>query len=323
MTHRRSTPRRHIVVGLLGALLLSMAAPTARSEEASPPTRFRANQVAERALIVSIDGLRPDVLLRADAPTIRGLMAAGSFTMWAVTTPVAVTLPSHTSMLTGVPPEKHGVTWNDDRPADRRVYPKVPTLFEVARRAGRTTALAAGKSKFSALLKPGTLDLAMVPTNGEMADTAVADTVAHWIRTRRPQVIFVHLADVDLTGHEHGWGSSAQLASIAVADRCVGRLLAALEAGGLRDSTILLVTSDHGGAGTSHGRDDPRSRHIPWILAGPGIRRNLELTGTKGLTVRTEDTFATLCELLGLDTPRKGIEGRSVRAALDSTPSRR
>ena len=39
----------------------------------------------------------------------RALMHRGSFTMWAQTTAVSVTLPSHVSMLTGVPPSMHGI----------------------------------------------------------------------------------------------------------------------------------------------------------------------------------------------------------------------
>ena len=36
----------------------------------------------DHVIIISIDGLRPDVLLRADAPTIRSMMARGCFTFW-------------------------------------------------------------------------------------------------------------------------------------------------------------------------------------------------------------------------------------------------
>src|SRR5262245_14863331 len=75
-----------------------------------------------RAVIVSIDGLRPDVLLRARAPTLRGLMGRGSFSMWATTTPAAVTLPSHVSMLTGVTPRRHGVEWNSDLPLSQPIW---------------------------------------------------------------------------------------------------------------------------------------------------------------------------------------------------------
>src|SRR4051812_17003518 len=68
---------------------------------------------AERVVIISIDGLRPDLLVRAEVPTLRGLLKAGSYTFWARTVAEAYTLPAHTSMLTGVSPQKHGVTWND------------------------------------------------------------------------------------------------------------------------------------------------------------------------------------------------------------------
>src|SRR4051794_35241398 len=54
-----------------------------------------------RALIISIDGLRPDVMLRADAPNLKSLYTTGSFSFWARTTPLSITLPSHTTMLTG------------------------------------------------------------------------------------------------------------------------------------------------------------------------------------------------------------------------------
>ena len=289
---------------LLGFLLLSAGAPSLAERSASTPG-------ISRALIVSIDGLRPDLLLRAKAPVIHGLMEQGSFTMWARTTDMAVTLPSHTSMLTGVPPSKHGVVWNTDLPPDRLAYPAWPTLFEVARERGFSTAMVAGKSKFSALAKPGTLSWSFVPTETVISDKAVADTASLWIRRYAPQVLFVHLPEVDIAGHAKGWGSAAQLAAIAAADRCVGQILESLRNRGLLDSTVVLVTADHGGAGRSHGPNDVRSREIPWIVSGPGICRNLDLTMNQDLEVRTEDTFATICYLLGIKPP-KAIDGRPV-----------
>ena len=300
-------------VGLILALML----PATWAGAAVPPGATGPPRV-HRALLVSIDGLRPDVLLRAQAPVLRGLMDRGSFTMWAQTTPAAVTLPSHVSMLTGVSPSRHGIEWNTDLPLARPVYPASPTLFEVAHAAGLSTAMAAGKTKFSVLVKPGTLDWWCVPSASTLSDSAVTDTAAGWIAARRPQVLFVHLPDVDLTGHALGWGSPGQLAAVASADRCVGRLLAALARAGLRDSTVILVTADHGGAGRSHGPDDPRSRFVPWIVAGPGVRENVDLTRFAELGIRTEDTFATLCRLLGLAVSGP-LDGRPVsRILVDS-----
>lgn len=264
-----------------------------------------------RAVIVSVDGLRPDLLLRANAPTLRDLMKHGAFTMWAQTTAVAVTLPSHVSMLTGVAPGKHGIEWNTDLPLARPVYSAWPTLFELARQSGYTTAMAAGKPKFKTLEKPGSLSWSSVPKDSILPDAAVADTAVAWIGRYAPQVLFVHLPEVDITGHERGWGSKEQLAAIQGADRCIGRIVAALRSRGVLDSTVILISSDHGGAGTSHGADDVRSREIPWIVSGPGICQDLDLTTDRELNVRTEDTFATICYLLGI-VPPKSIDGHAV-----------
>lgn len=280
-----------------------------------------ASATAERrALIVSVDGLRPDVALRADMPVLRGLMARGSFTMWATTTDVAVTLPSHVSMLTGVPPSSHGITYNSDpRPTDLP-EPAWPTLLELAKRAGMRTAMSAGKSKFSVFIEPGVLDRAYCPARGQQAtDEQVADSAAAWLRTRRPHVMFVHLPGADSAGHALGWGSRGQLASVARADRALGRILRALSAARLADSTLVIVSSDHGGAGTTHGGLDPRSRTIPWIAAGPGVRRNFDLTTIESCRVRTEDTFATVAAWLGLAV-EKPVEGRAVRDIYAARP---
>lgn len=279
---------------------------------------------AERhVLLVSADGLRPDVALRADMPVLRALMARGSFTMWAVTTDLAVTLPSHVSMLTGVPPPAHGITYNHDTRPGEPAEPAWPTLFELAKRAGLRTAMSAGKGKFSLFAEPGALDRAFVPARGASAtDEVVADSAARWLAAVRPNLMFVHLPGLDAAGHANAWGSAAQVAAAAHTDRALGRVLQALARAGMDDSTLVLVSADHGGAGTTHGGLDPRSRTIPWIAAGPGVRRDFDLTTVTSCTVRTEDTFATIAEWLGL-TIERPVEGRPVREAFEAaTPSR-
>ena len=77
----------------------------------------------QRVLVVSIDGLRPDLLLLADAPNARKLLKRGSYSMWAMTTPQSITLPSHVSMLSGVTPNRHGILWNSDLPLEYPVDP--------------------------------------------------------------------------------------------------------------------------------------------------------------------------------------------------------
>lgn len=255
---------------------------------------------AARVLIVSFDGLRPDVALRADMPHVRALMARGSFTLWANTTDVAITLPSHTSMLTGMTPEKHGIRWNNDDPRARPEYPQVPTLFELAKKQGRTTAVAAGKSKFRVFARPGALDWKFIK---EASDDEVASAAAAFIREHQPQVLFVHFPDCDRVGHAVGWGTPEQIDAVSHADKAFGQVLDALDEQKLTARTLIIVTADHGGNGRTHGGLDPRSRHIPWIAAGPGVKPNYDLTRYQPLVINTYDTFATACLVLGIPLP--------------------
>jgi len=284
---------------------LTLAIPAAAQTPRAPHVRY--------ALIVSIDGLRPDVLLRADAPTLRGLMQRGVFSMWARTTDVAITLPSHTSMLTGEPPERHGVTWNGGTPPPFKTGPQVPTLFTLAHRQGLTTALVAGKKKFGALRDPVAVDWSFVPDE-DTQDAAVADSAIEIIRRHSPNVLFVHLGGVDMVGHAYGWGSETQVRAVTLADRSIERVLNALREKGTLDSTVIVVSADHGGSGKSHGAGDERSHYIPWIAVGPGLPANVDLDQDASIHVRTEDTFATVCAMLGITVP-PGVAGRPVKFA--------
>jgi predicted AlkP superfamily pyrophosphatase or phosphodiesterase len=270
----------------------------------------------EHVVLVSMDGLRPDVALRANMKNLRALMDAGAFTFWARTTAVAVTLPSHTSMITGVPPDDHEIEWNRDMPFREPVYPSYPTVLELATRAGLSTAMAAGKSKFSTLDKPGTITQVFVPKQSVIDDAQVGDHAVEMIARAKPALLFVHLPGVDSAGHHSGWGSPAQLAAAERVDVQLGRILAALDAAQIRASTAVLVSADHGGAGLTHGADDARSRHIPWVLSGPGVRRGYDLTRNRELEIRTEDSAATICYLLGLNCGK--ITGVPVLAAFEN-----
>lgn len=267
---------------------------------------------ATRVLIVSIDGLRPDMALRARTPNLHRLMETGSFSFWARTTAVAITLPSHVSMLTGVNPRKHDIEWNKDLPLSEPVYPNFPTLFEVAHLKKYTTAIAAGKSKFTALAKPGTLDWMWIAAESTTTDAQVTEHAIEIIRHHQPQVMFIHFPSTDNVGHAKGWGSPAQLATIESADTELGEVLSVLDELKLKEDTFIIITSDHGGAGRSHGPDDPRSRHIPWIAVGPGVRTNLDLTTYADLTINTEDTFATASLVLKLPLDKR-LDGKPVK----------
>ncbi len=268
-----------------------------------------------RVLIVSIDGLRPDCALRADAPNIRTLMDEGAFSFWATTTPAAITLPSHTSMLTGVTIERHGITGNDDKAAATETL-LVPTIFDIARKARISTGMAAGKSKFSIFVPA--IDHGWVPPKSATANVDVADHAVEIIHTFQPRLMFVHFPSADSVGHARGWGTREQIEAIEDADKNLGRVLDALRQDGLYEGTTIILTADHGGAGKSHGANDDRSKFIPWIIRGPGVIQNIDLTQFRDLKIQTYDTMATACNVLKL-TPPDGIDGKPILQAFAAT----
>jgi predicted AlkP superfamily pyrophosphatase or phosphodiesterase len=304
--------------GACAWMLATLASSMAAMAVASAVKPQRPIPEVEHIVLISVDGLRPDLALRANMPTLRGMLRDGSFTFWARTTDVSITLPSHTSMVTGVSPSKHGVTWNDGGARKGNRYPLVPTVMEIASRAGYVTAMVAGKSKFAALARPGVLTCSFVPAvdvglvNNEVVVMHTEECIAEY----KPNLLFVHLPDVDSAGHRSGWGSAEQIAALEKTDIQVGRIFEALKGAGMRPSTVVILSADHGGAAHTHGPNDVRSQEIPWIIDGPGIRPDYDLSQAQGLSVHTEDTAATILYLLGL--PRAAyLQGRPVMAALD------
>src|SRR5688572_10635122 len=301
------------LIYLANKTLLRDAPITAASLAPRPPR-------VERVLIISIDGCRPDLLLRANMPNVRGLMRRGTFTLWARTTAMSITLPSHTSMVSGVTPDWHRIFWND-KPLG--TYPEVPTIFDLAHRVGLTTGLVAGKSKFHDLARPGSCDWVEVYKNvkyPETVDHLVGDSAADMIRRHRPKVMFVHFPDVDSAGHDRGWSSREQMIALDKADVAIGKVLGALYDIGAMESTFIILSADHGGQGKSHGPNDARSRHIPWIAVGPGVRTNYDLTIQDKVQVNTEDTFATACAMMGIPYPADRIDGKFVEQIIDKDP---
>jgi predicted AlkP superfamily pyrophosphatase or phosphodiesterase len=161
-----------------------------------------------------------------------------------------------------------------------------------------------GKIKLEQIAVPGTVDTVAYVTGG---DSKVAGQAADYLREGATGVVFVHLPDVDMAGHLHGWLSSPQLDFVTRADEAVGLLLQTLEELGRLESTLIIVTADHGGIGTSHGGSDPESMTIPWIVAGPGVKPGSEIEGE----VRVFDTAVTAAWALGLPLPGEW-EGRPI-----------
>jgi arylsulfatase A-like enzyme len=125
-----------------------------------------------------------------------------------------------------------------------------------------------------------------------------------------------------LTDDKWREGVQAYLASVSFADAMVGRLVAALDASGRAENTIIVLWGDHGFHLGEKGRWRKstlweESTHVPFIVVAPGVTT----PGTRSAhAVSLMDIYPTLVELAGLDLPAH-VEGRSLVPLLQD-PSR-
>ncbi len=289
-----------------------------RSAPLSPLPTQPMQSVSRNVVVVSIDGLRPDAIETYGASMLQRLMREGTYTLNASTIHPSKTLPSHTSMLTGQPPERHGVLWNNVASAEADSI-DLPNIFGMARTHGYSTAAFFSKAKFQPLQLEGTLDYSQAPGGwfGRWSSERTIADVAEYLEKARPNVLFVHLTDPDAAGHRGGWMSADYGRGVLAADRAMGRLISMADRAYGSGKYTVIVTADHGGHGKNHGSDDPRDVTIPWIAWGQGVKQGV-LTQS---TVRTMDTAATVLWLLAVAEPAEEWMGQPVIEAYTTTPA--
>jgi predicted AlkP superfamily pyrophosphatase or phosphodiesterase len=256
-------------------------------------------------LVIGVDGLSPAGIRAARTPNLDRLMKEGAWSFTAGAVMPSVSSPNWASMIMGVSPEEHQITSNAWARTDIREKTycggkngeTFPTIFRVVREKYPEGDIACFHDwdDFGRLVEPGVPTL-IADCRGEDRTTREA---AAYLVANRPLLTFVHLDHVDHAGHEAGWYTPAYYQGVEKLDQLVGQLVAALKRAKMYDQTVILLTADHGGIDKKHGGDTPEERTIPWIIRGPGIRKNTPLTGA----IRTFDTAATVAYLLGAGLP--------------------
>lgn len=316
-THPVARASRRALCTVVAGLAL-LTPPVAASEPLLPDPPSMAEVAAVRStdhvLVISIDGLRPDAIDHFGATTLQRLTREGAHSYRAQTILPSKTLPSHTSMLTGVTPAVHGITWNGDRTLLTGPL-KIPTVFQVARQAGQKTAAFFSKAKFHHLEAPGSLDHVESPL-GWWGTWDAGHTVAQVVDDLEKEewnLVFVHLGDPDYAGHESGWMSEPYGAAVRKADAAVYRILQEADRVWGRENYTVLLTADHGGDEHGHGLDTPAHRTIPWIAWGKGVVAGQTVVSA----IETTDTAATALWLLGVPVPQ-GWHGVPVTSAFSA-----
>ncbi len=317
---------------MIVALLLPWATGCARQ-----PPRPR------HLVLVTIDTLRADRLgvygsKDVATPRLDRIAAEGALAEEA-TAHVPLTRPSHVTLFTGRLPAETGVRDNIS-PA---VVPAVPLLAETLQKAGFLSAafvssivleassgLDRGFDTYAAVFPGGGDEAQFLSTVQRKGDVTTAEAIA-WLEGVRkataptPRLfLWLHLYDPHdpyepPEPYATRYAGRLYDGEVAWSDELVGRLDDALARLGLRDETMLLVTSDHGEGLGEHGETlhgfftYQTTLRIPFLARGPGIKAGTRLHST----VRLVDVFPTVLDMLGVKAPGGArFSGTSLAAAL-------
>lgn len=132
------------------------------------------------------------------------------------------------------------------------------------------------------------------------------------IRERRPDFLAVAFNEPDHTGHSIGWGTPEYRKQMRILDGYLAGILKAIDEAGLRDETVVVVSSDHGGVEKRHGGPSLKEMERPLVIWGKGVRKGYRLQSS----TTVYDTGATLAALLDLDFPQAWI-GRPIAEAFE------
>ncbi len=241
-----------------------------------------AQQQAKHVVLITIDGFRPDFYLDTawHATHLQALVKGGTHANGVNSVFPSMTYPSHTTIVTGVQPSKHGVYfngmfepagstgkiyWNDSAihsptiwgtlhdkglkvaalfwpvSADAPVDYNIPDIGSMGEKVREDYAKPAG---FVATLKKEVFDGTTKIEYGK--DQNVAKIAAYVIKKDQPTLMTIHFFSVDHAEHMQGRNGDMVKAAISDADEGVGIIEDALKQQGIWENTVLIVTGDHG-----------------------------------------------------------------------------
>lgn len=291
-------------------------------------------------LLVSIDTLRADHVgcyghEAVDTPNMDRLAAEGVRFDRAYT-PIPITLPSHTTMMTGLYPPAHGVRDNGIFHAD----PRLRTLAEILADEGYTTGAAVGAFPVTARfgLNQGfeffddevawqyedLLGRRVIPKKSLFFDerpaARVNDAILPWLREHGHQRFFVwlhyfdpHQPLIPPAPYDDLYAADLYDGEIAYADECLGVLLGHLRELEVLDRTLIVVVADHGEGRGEHEESTHSllaynaTLRVPLIIRPPGDSLGVVVSERTS----TVDILPTVLDLLGVERPAD-IQGRSL-----------
>ena len=254
--------------------------------------------MAEKVILILIDGMRPDGLMECGHPFAKKLTEIGAYSLTAQTVMPSVTLPCHMSLFHSVDPDRHGITTNTYIPQVR----PIEGLFERLDKADKKCAMFYTWEELRDLSRPDHLHTGLLINQHKQrgTDNLITDAAIRYINAEAPDFLFLYLGETDeLGGHDTGWMSETYLRVVNNAVGCVEKLYESIS----KDYTVILL-ADHGGHGRGHGSDLPEDMTIPIVCVGPRFEKGKEYPGGS-----IKDIAPTVAKLLEA-APAKEWEGK-------------
>jgi len=266
---------------------------------------------AEQVVLFVLEGIGQESLRGGSMPVFSRLVKEGSVTWSASAVKPPLRLPTMASLLTGMPVEKHGVTWDSFDFA--RGYPRPPTVFDyLDLSGGKDSAIFFMDESMYQLAKPEPYtDYQMCgPLKPECSPATVISYIRDYFRKATsgdgyghailslPHFLVVHLPEPSRAGLANGWNSRAYRDALRTVDSAIGSVLELYRELGLLKRTTVLVTALNGYGAAKASGNGAGLPHVPWIAWGAGIKAGKIIHQPVSIL----DTGATVLRALGLET---------------------
>ena len=260
--------------------------------------------MAEKVLLILVDGMRPDSIPVCGDAGLEAFYRGGTYSMEASTVFPPVTLPCHMSLFHSVDPQRHGITTNTFVPQNHPIDGLIETLAAARKRTAffymweqlRDLCTVGGHLSYSWYMSWKVY----APLGLDWRVTRAAE---EHISELAPDFVFLYLGETDEVGHKYGWMSPEYLESVKNAWHCIKHTTAMLP-----EEYSVIVTADHGGHDRNHGDRIPEDMIIPITFHGPRFEAGRQLPD-----LNIMDIAPTILNLLGLPQ-NPDWEGRDILA---------
>ena len=270
-------------------------------------------------IVVGFDGWGAYSVPKAEMPNLSELMERGAWTLKKRSVLPSSSAINWASMFMGVGTEGHGyTTWGSKTPeipsialSENGIF---PTIFTITRQQRPKSEIGVLYEWDGIKYRIDTLAVshhAQVSPTPEGSSVPITDAFAEYIRQSKPTLALVSYDSPDAVGHRVGHDTPEYYAMLRELDGHLGRIVGALKEAGIYDSSVVIVTSDHGGIGKGHGGITLAEMETPFVIAGPGVRQIGEFKSA----MMQYDVAATIAWLLGLKQPQPWV-GRPVKEIL-------